>query len=96
MKTEKLVGIGASVVANCMPCIKYNLKAAKESGATEEEIRNVIELAKAIKMKSTAFMDIFAEEILSRSRMTHEEECYPEQKDSEVNKKCCVEVGLCR
>ncbi len=91
MKTEKLVAISASVAVNCLPCIKHTLKAAKDSGATEDEIRdeirNVIKLAKEVKTKSYGFTDKFAEEILSRSQASFEEECHPEG-----NNKCCCEV----
>ncbi len=37
-KMTELVAIGASVAANCHPCVKYHVSKAQEIGVNEEDI----------------------------------------------------------
>ncbi len=87
MKTKELVAIGSSIVANCQPCLKYHLKIAKDSGATEEEIEDAMEIARLVKSKSAIIMDEFAKDIFSDSKESSEESC--QEKSSESSKVCC-------
>ncbi len=86
-KTKGLVAIAASIATNCQPCMKYHLKIARSSGATEEEIKDMMEMAKAVKMKSAMVMDEFAEEILSSAQKSSNERC--QNKGSGSDKECC-------
>lgn len=91
-KIMELIAIGASLTANCQPCIKYHLKAAKDLGVTEEEIEEVLKLAKAIKIHSSKVMDKFTKQIMSGEII--EEVCCPEEKKLGNNKisetkSCC-------
>lgn len=86
-KTKELVAIGSSIAANCQPCLKYHLKIAKDSGATEEEIKDAMEIAGLVKSKSAIVMDEFAKEIFSDSKGSEEESC--QEKSSESGKVCC-------
>lgn len=87
LKTKELVAIGASVVAGCQPCMKYHFKAAKDSGATEEEIKDAIDTVQAVKMESVTVLDKFAEELLGESQRPSSER-HPDKKGSESGK-CC-------
>ena len=37
-KTKELIAIGASVAANCMPCLEFHIEKAKSLGATTKEL----------------------------------------------------------
>ncbi len=60
-KTKELVAVGSSIAANCQPCLKYHLKIAKDSGATEEEIKDAMEIAGFVKSKSAVVQEKSAE-----------------------------------
>ena len=59
-RVEELIAIGASVTANCQPCLQYNVDKALEVGASDSEIAQAIEVAKMVRKGSTAKMDKFA------------------------------------
>ena len=37
-KTKELIAIGASITANCIPCVDFHIAKAKEYGATDKEL----------------------------------------------------------
>ncbi len=86
-KTKELVAVGSSIAANCQPCLKYHLKIAKDSGATEEEIKDTMEIARLVKSKSATVMDEFARETFGGSKKLSGESC--QEKSSESSKVCC-------
>ncbi|MCX9076222.1 MAG: carboxymuconolactone decarboxylase family protein [Candidatus Methanoperedens sp.] len=86
-KTKELIAIGSSIAANCQPCLEYHLKIAKDSGATEDEIKNAIEIARFVKSKSAIAMDEFAREIISDSKKLSEES--GQEKSSKSSNLCC-------
>lgn len=86
-KTKELVAVGSSIAANCQPCLKYHLKIAKDSGATEEEIKDAMEIARFVKKKSAIVMDEFAKGTFSGIKKSSEESC--QEKSSESSKVCC-------
>jgi AhpD family alkylhydroperoxidase len=43
IKETELVNFGASIAAGCKPCTSYHFRKVKEAGASNEEIKNVIE-----------------------------------------------------
>jgi AhpD family alkylhydroperoxidase len=59
-RMKALIAIGASVTANCQPCLSYYVSKAKETGADEREIAMAIEVAKAVRKGAAAKMDDFA------------------------------------
>ncbi len=42
IKEKEMVAVGVSVAAGCMPCTDYHVKAARECGLTDDEIRQAI------------------------------------------------------
>ena len=56
-KIMELVAIGASIGSNCTTCLKHHVRLAKEYGATEEEVRDAIEVALKVKKNSTRSID---------------------------------------
>ncbi len=62
-RIKELIAIGASVTANCQPCLKYHIDKAKENGADEQEILDAIVMAKMVRKGAIAKMDQFASTI---------------------------------
>jgi len=56
-KVKELIAIGASVTANCQPCLKYHVSKAKENGASEQEIEEAIAMAKKVRKGAMSMMD---------------------------------------
>jgi len=59
-RIAELIAIGASVTANCQPCLQYHVDKALEGGASASEIEQTIEVAKMVRKGATAKMDKFA------------------------------------
>ncbi|MCX5829005.1 MAG: carboxymuconolactone decarboxylase family protein [Deltaproteobacteria bacterium] len=63
-RTKKLLAVGASVGANCHPCLEYHVGRALELGIDRSEIMEAVEVAKAVRGGATASMDKFALKLL--------------------------------
>ncbi len=59
VKTKELIAIGASVTANCKPCLEYHVAEAKENAATDEEIAEAIAVAQMVRKGAASKMDEF-------------------------------------
>jgi len=59
-KTKELIAVGASITANCQPCLQYHKNKALEFGADAEEVAVAIEVGKQVRKGATAKMDSFA------------------------------------
>ncbi len=46
---KELIAVGASVAANCQPCLKHHVQEAQKCGADEEAIREAIEVGQMVK-----------------------------------------------
>ena len=53
----ELIAVGASVAANCHPCVKYHAAKAKETGATEQEVTDAVAVGKMVRKGAAAKMD---------------------------------------
>jgi AhpD family alkylhydroperoxidase len=62
-RTKELIAIGASVSANCLPCLEFHAGKARELEAKEEEIKDAIEVGKLVRRGAAAKMDKLASEI---------------------------------
>jgi AhpD family alkylhydroperoxidase len=56
----RLIALGASICANCQPCLQTNLTKALESGASELEIAQAIWVGRQVRHGAAAGMDQFA------------------------------------
>ena len=56
----RLIAIGASVSANCQPCLQINAAKARESGADDDEIADAIAVGRMVQRGAAAKMDKFA------------------------------------
>ena len=63
-KMTELVAIGASVAANCHPCVKYHVNKAQEIGVDKEDIEGAISVGKMVRKGAAGKMDELTSEIL--------------------------------
>lgn len=48
-KLKEMIAIGASVTANCIPCIQFHFARAREVGVTDAEIRAAVQVGKLVR-----------------------------------------------
>ena len=48
-RTKELIAVGASVTANCQPCLKYHVDDAQKQGASQSDINEAIEVGQMVK-----------------------------------------------
>ena len=56
----ELVAVGASITANCQPCLQVHVRKALESGADEQEIADAVEIGRMVRKGASSKMDKFA------------------------------------
>jgi AhpD family alkylhydroperoxidase len=64
-RTIRLIAVGASITANCQPCLEVNLSKALENGADQQEIAEAIEIGKMVRKGAASKMDKFAASLSS-------------------------------
>jgi len=64
---KDLIAIGASMAANCHPCLAYHLSKARQHGASESEIGEAIAVGKMVRKGAAGKMDQFMTTILADS-----------------------------
>jgi AhpD family alkylhydroperoxidase len=67
IKAEELIAIGASLAANCGPCLKYHTRKARENGASNEEITRAIEVGKRVRTGAASNVDRFASSLIEEA-----------------------------
>ncbi len=60
---KELIAIGASVSANCHPCIKYHIAKAREMEIDEAEIQQAVEVGKMVRKGAAGQMDELLKEL---------------------------------
>jgi len=63
IKVKELIAIGASVSANCHPCVKYHIGKAREMKIDEAEIRQAVEVGRMVRKGAASQMDELLEEL---------------------------------
>ncbi|MGD2093644.1 MAG: carboxymuconolactone decarboxylase family protein [Phycisphaerales bacterium] len=56
-KIKELIALGASVSANCHPCVKHHIKKARELKIDEAEIQEAIDVGKIVRKGAAGEMD---------------------------------------
>lgn len=59
-KFKELVAVGASITANCQPCLQYHADKAIEFGADAGEVAEAIEMGKRVRKGASSKLDAFA------------------------------------
>ena len=62
-KIKELIAIGASVSANCHPCIKFHVNKARKLNITNQEIQQAIEVGQMVRKGAAEQMDNLIDEI---------------------------------
>lgn len=60
LKEKELASVGISVVTGCKPCTDYHVKAAREARASDEEIKQAVADALAVRRGATEIMEGYA------------------------------------
>jgi AhpD family alkylhydroperoxidase len=55
----RLIAVGASVAANCQPCLEINLACAQECGADADELAQAIWVGRMVRKGAASKMDEF-------------------------------------
>ena len=56
-RMKELIAVGASVTANCHPCVKYHVSAALKAGAYPDEIAQAVAVGKLVRGGAARKMD---------------------------------------
>jgi AhpD family alkylhydroperoxidase len=56
-KIKELIAVGASVAANCHPCIKHHVGKAREMKIAEDDIQQAIDVGKMVRKGAAGQMD---------------------------------------
>lgn len=68
IQIRELIGIGASIAGNCLPCLHYHFAEALKAGCSPAEIEEAIRLAKMVKERPIQDIYKLADELLNRAR----------------------------
>lgn len=58
-RTVELIALGASVAANCQPCLEFHINEALRAGITELEIKEAIQVGRTVRKGAAYKMDQF-------------------------------------
>ena len=64
VKTKELIAIGASVSANCRPCVKFHLDKAKKLKIAPEDIQVALQVGTMVRGGAAGQMDQMLSEII--------------------------------
>ena len=71
-KTIALISVGASVSANCMPCLQFCVTKTRELGVSEQEIREAIDAGRTVRGGAATKMDKYVLELCVKNNGEHE------------------------
>ena len=60
---KELIAIGASVSANCQPCVKYHVGKAREMKIDETEIQQAVEVGQMVRKGAAGQTDELLKEL---------------------------------
>ena len=63
-QTKELIAIGASVTANCVPCLRFHLKKARETGVDEAKVQTAVSIGRMVRKRDASNWDVEAETLL--------------------------------
>ncbi len=62
-RVARLIAVGASVSANCAPCLQRTVRYAREAGIREEEIADAITIGKRVRTGAASALDALIAEL---------------------------------
>ena len=63
-KLRELVAVGASITANCQPCLRSHVEKALGAGATPDEVAGAIEVGNRVRKGAAAKMEVFSSRVV--------------------------------
>ena len=75
VKTKEMIAIGASVTANCIPCIRYLFNKGREVGLTDAEIKVAIQVGKSVRTGAAQKWDAEVSGLISSSPERQKASC---------------------
>jgi AhpD family alkylhydroperoxidase len=63
-RTKELIAIGASVTANCVPCLRFHFEKAREVGVEEADIHTAVRVGRLVRKGAASVWDGEAEALL--------------------------------
>ena len=78
-KTKELIAIGASVSANCQPCVKFHLDKAKKLKIAPEDIQAALQVGVMVRGGAAGQMDQLLSEISKEIGIDLGLKCDPRQ-----------------
>ena len=78
-KTKELIAIGASVSANCHPCVKFHLDKAKKLKIAPEDIKAALQVGAMVRGGAAGQMDQLLSEIGKEIGIDPDLKCDPKQ-----------------
>ena len=60
VRAASLVAVGASVAANCQPCLEINVRRAMACGVTAQDISDAVEVGRKVRAGAASKLDRFA------------------------------------
>ena len=70
-RDKELAAIGASIGANCEPCIEHHLRAGSEAGLSSSDLDSAVTAAHAVRREAVELLAFRIEELLGRSGGTN-------------------------
>jgi len=74
-KLKEMIAIGASVTANCIPCIRHHFIKAREVGLTDVEIKAAVQVGKMVRKGAAQKWDEEVSALLSSSAEEQKATC---------------------
>jgi AhpD family alkylhydroperoxidase len=62
-RTKELIAVGASVTANCQPCLEYHVGKARQYGVDGDEIAQAIDVGRTVRKGAADKYDKFVASI---------------------------------
>jgi AhpD family alkylhydroperoxidase len=72
-KVKLLIAVGASVTANCQPCLKTAVSQAELAGVNKKEILEAIAIGRVVRKGAFGKMDRFASTLTGKNVSTSDE-----------------------
>jgi AhpD family alkylhydroperoxidase len=61
--TKELIAVGASVAANCHPCVQFHLKKARELGLDRKTIDQAVAVGQKVRLGAASEMDTLLQSV---------------------------------
>ena len=74
-KTKLLIAVGASVTANCQPCLKTAVTEAQKAGVDKKEVIEAIAIGRVVRKGAFGKMDKLASTLAGKDFMSSSDEC---------------------